>query len=238
MEADLDGTLEAIAEIGYRDIEFAGLHGLTAREVKGRLDALGLSAVSSHQEVSTLGDGWRQAVDDAAELGQSLIVVPYINSGDRSWDDLARFADAFNAAGEVARASGLRFGYHNHDWEHRRRDGGETPMEFLLRSTDPELVDWQMDVYWTVQGHDDARAPFWQLEKYGDRVTSLHVKDRTGGGDMVDVGAGVIDYGRFIRLAQRSGRVGHVFVEHDEPENAIESVRASFNHLRRVLGTA
>lgn len=234
MAADPDRTLATIAEIGYRDIEFAGLHGVSAADMKRKLDGVGLQAVSSHLQ-SGLDEGWMQAVDDAAELGQSLIVLPYIDSGDRSPDDLARLADAMNAAGEVARASGLRLGYHNHDWEHRRRDRSETPMEFLLRSTDREFVDWQMDVYWTVQGLDDARAPFWQLEKYGDRVTSLHVKDRTGGGDMVDVGVGVIDYARFIPLAQRSGRVGPIFVEHDEPDDAIESLRASFAHLQRML---
>lgn len=236
MEADLDRTLATIAEIGYRDIEFAGLHGLSAAEMRRKLDAVGLVAVSSHHDPSVVLEGeWEQAVNDAAELGQSLIVVPWIDSGDRSWNDLARIADAFNEAGRIARAAGLRFGYHNHDWEHRRRDEGETPMEFLLRSTDPDLVDWQMDVYWTVQGHDDPRSAFWQLEKYGDRVTSLHVKDRTGDGDMVDVGAGVIDYARFIPLSQRSGRVSAIFVEHDEPDDAIESVRNSFNHLNRML---
>lgn len=235
MEDDPDRTLATIAEIGYRDIEFAGLYGLSAAEMRRRLDANGLVAVSSHHDLSVLGDGWQQAVDDAAELGQSLIVVPWIPSGDRSWDDLARLADAFNEAGRVARAAGLRFGYHNHDWEHRRRDDGQTPMEFLLGRTEPDLVDWQMDVYWTVQGHEDPRAPFRQLEKYGERVTSLHVKDRTGDGEMVDVGAGVIDFARFIPLSQRLGRVGAIFVEHDEPDEPIESVRNSFHYLSRML---
>lgn len=238
MESDPDRTLATIAEIGYRDIEFAGLYGLSAPEMRRKLDAVGLNAVSSHHDTGVLENGWSQAVDDAAELGQSLIVVPWIDSGDRSPDDMARLADRFNEAGRVARASGLRFGYHNHDWEHRRRGDGETPMEFLLRNTDPDLVDWQMDVYWTVQGHEDARAPFWQLEKYGDRVTSLHVKDRTGGGDMVDVGQGVIDYARFIPLSQRSGRVAQIFVEHDAPDDAIASIRASYEYLSHMLAGA
>ena len=101
--------------------------------------------------------------------------------------------------------------------------------------TDPALVDWQMDIFWTV---DDGEDPAALLEAHAGRVTSVHVKDRTADGRMVDVGTGVIDFGTLLPLGERLG-LRHAFVEHDSPgEDPLESARRSLAHLHVVAPTS
>lgn len=224
---DLDGTLAAVAEIGYQEVELFQLHGLAPRELRGRLDAVGLRAASSHYGIGALRDDLEGTIEGALELGQSLMVVPSVPGGERSAEGLARVADDLNRAGERAREAGLRVGYHNHDWELAPLPGGTRPIDLLLDRTDPDLVDWQMDVFWTVHGGGDPMA---MLERRAGRVTSVHVKDRTADGRMVDVGAGVIDFATILPRAEAQGLM-HAFVEHDRPGDPVQSVRRSYEHL-------
>lgn len=227
MTEDPDRTLAAIAGIGYTEVELAGLYGMTAREMRRKLDAVGLRAVSSHHGLPEVRDGWDGVIEGALELGQDLIVVPSIPNEERSQSGLSRVAEDFNRAGQVAADAGIRFGYHNHDWEFEALPNGTVPMDVLLDLTDADVVDWQMDVFWTVHGGVDPLA---QLRRRAGRVTSVHVKDRTSAGDMVDVGDGVIDYETI--LADAGGRgLRHAFVEHDFPDDAIDSVRRSYRYL-------
>jgi len=231
MTGDPDGTLATIAEIGYEEVELAGLYGMSAREMKARLDAVGLAATSSHHSVEEVRGSWEAILDAAVALGQSLVVVPALPVAERDGEALRRVADDFNRAGEAARAAGLRFGYHNHDWEMHPDVDGVRPIDLLLDRTDPELVDWQMDIFWVVHAGADPMA---ELDARAGRVTSFHVKDRTAAGEMADVGAGVID---FRPVLARAGELGllHQYVEHDQPGDPIESVRASYRALRDIV---
>ena len=231
MATDPEGTLATIADIGYEEVELAGLYGMSALEMKARLDAVGLAATSSHHSLEEVRGGWEATLEAAVALGQRLVVVPALPVAERDGEALRRVADDFNRAGEAARAAGLRFGYHNHDWEMRPGPDGARPIDLLLDRTDPELVDWQMDVFWVVHAGADPMA---ELDARAGRVTSLHVKDRTAAGEMADVGAGVID---FRPVLARAGELGllHQYVEHDEPGDPIASVRASFRALAAVV---
>ena len=231
MGTDPDGTLAALAEIGYEEVELAGLYGMSAGGMKAMLDAAGLRAASSHQSLEEVRGSWEATLEAAVALGQTLIVVPSIPVAERDGNALARVADDFNRAGEAARAAGLRFGYHNHDWEMRPGADGMRPMDLLLDRTDPGLVDWQMDIFWTVHGGADPMA---QLDARAGRVASVHVKDRTAAGEMVDVGAGVIDFRAFLARAGEFGLL-HQFVEHDQPGDPIASVRASYRALAAMV---
>ena len=232
MAADADGTLSQIAAMGYEEVELAGLYGHSVSEMRAMLDAAGLQAASSHHGVDVVRGEWQQTLEGAMELGQSLIVVPSIPGSERSRDALMAIAADFNRAGEEAAAQGLRFGYHNHDWEFEPLPDGTLPMDLLLDETDPRYVDWQMDVFWTVQGGGD---PIALMAARRGRVRSLHVKDRTAAGEMVDVGDGVID---FVDVIDQAGRQGllHAFVEHDRPGDALVSIRRSIDWLAPRLG--
>lgn len=233
MQADPDRTLVALAEIGYQEVELAGMYGMSARAMRGKLDAAGLRAVSSHHGLDVVRDGWDRTLDDALELGQSFVVVPSIPGDARDRDGLLRVADDFDRAGGAAAVEGLRFGYHNHDWEFTSLADGSTPMQLLLDRTDARLVEWQMDVYWSVQG---GAGPLEWADRHAGRISTVHVKDRTASGEMVDVGDGVIDYATILAHFGDHGLL-HAFIEHDAPDDAIASVRRSFRHVSS-LGVA
>jgi len=227
---DLDAVLASLVEIGYAEVELFQLHGLTPGEMRAKLDAAGLRAASSHYGLPALREDLARHVEGALEIGQELMVVPSIDGAERSPDGLARVAEDFNRIAETVREAGMRFGYHNHDWEFRPFDDGTVPMEMLLDRTDPALVDWQMDIFWTVHGGAD---PLEALETRSGRVTSAHVKDRTVDGQMVDVGDGVIDFAEVLSAARGHGLL-HAFVEHDAPGDAVRSVRRSYEHLSGI----
>ena len=210
-------------------MELYDLHGLSAREMRARLDTAGLRAASSHYGLDLLRDDLDGTIEGAVALGQELMVVPSID-GDRSADGLRRVTDDFNRIAERVRSAGLRFGYHNHDWEFVPLEDGTQPMRLLLDGTESDLVDWQMDIFWTVQGGGDPLA---LLAERSGRVTSVHVKDRSTDGRMVDVGDGVLDFATILAAAERQG-LRHAFVEHDSPTDAAESVRKGLEHLRSI----
>ena len=230
MEDDVDRTLAAVAEMGYAEVELAGLHGRTPGEMRRALDAVGLTAASSHQSIEEVRGDWARVLDGARTLGQSLVVVPGLPGEERTAEGLRRVADDFDRAGEAAERAGLRFGYHNHDWEMRPLADGTVPIDLLMERTDPSVVDWQMDIFWTVHG---GAEPERRLRS--GRVTSVHVKDRTADGEMVDVGQGEIDFASILNLAEANG-LRHAFVEHDRPDDPLESARRSLAHLRVLRG--
>jgi sugar phosphate isomerase/epimerase len=146
-------------------------------------------------------------------------------------DDYRRVAERFNDAARVARGAGLRFAYHNHDFELRSVEG-RIPLEILLTETDPALVSFEMDIYWVVKGGGDPVA---LLERYPGRFTMAHAKDASAAPErrMVDVGAGVIDFARVLGVGFARGMT-NVFVEHDRPSEPWQSVTASFRALRAL----
>jgi sugar phosphate isomerase/epimerase len=234
MRRDLVGTLEQVAAIGYREVEFAGYHDRPVRELRALLDRLGLTAPSAHVPLSQLsGDAWRRTLDDAAVLGHRWLTVPWLDARERrTLDDYRHVAATLGRAGREAQSVGMRVAYHNHDFELRPIDG-PVPLELLLRETDPALVDFELDLYWLVRAGGDPLA--W-LARHPGRFAMLHLKDSAGPPDhrMVDVGAGTVDFAGILAARQAAG-VRHLFVEHDDPADPLASIRASHAHLARLL---
>ncbi len=229
LSKDLEGTLAAIAKIGYREIEFAGLYGKSPAEMRAILDRVGLTAVSSHHSTEDIRGDWQKTLDGARTLGQSYVVVASVGGNDRTAEGLRAVADDFNKAGEAANKAGLRFGYHNHDFEFKPVDG-LLPYDVLLERCDPSLVIMEMDLFWIVNGGQD---PLRYFAKYPGRFPLVHAKDRTAGGEMVNVGKGVIDFRDIFAHATQAG-IRHVFVEHDNPPSPVDDARVSFQALRRL----
>lgn len=223
-------TLTALAEIGYREVQLAGLYGKTAREFRGLLDAAGLSAPSSHIGLAPLRTQLERTLDDAEVLGHRWIIVPWLDQKDRTLDALKGVCDEFNLIAEAVQKRGMRFGYHNHDFEFTPIDG-VLPFDLMLERTDPKLVFFELDLFWLRKG---GRDPLDLFTKYPGRFPSLHVKDMTADGRMVNVGEGVIDFARIFAQAQRAG-IEHYFVEHDNPEQPLQDVAASFKGVQALL---
>jgi sugar phosphate isomerase/epimerase len=229
MERDLPGTLARVAEIGYREVEFAGYFNRTPAQIRELLAANRLRSPSTHIAFETLGNGFDAVLKSAQEIGHTFVTVPSLPGAARaSGAALKETANAFNRAGTEAKSEGLRFAFHNHNIEFAAVDGVE-PFTVLVQETDPALVSFQLDVYWAFRA---GRDPLTLLRAHPQRISMLHLKDSAGppAHAMVEVGAGVIDW-RAILTQSRANGVRHFFVEHDRPADAIASIRTSFTNL-------
>ncbi len=234
MDKDFEGTLQKVAGIGYNQVEFAGYFGRSPAGVRATLDRLGLTAPSAHIGTpATLTKDWEKTIDAGKVMGHKYLIVAYVEEKDRrTLDDYRRFADLFNSAGETARKAGVRLGYHNHDFEFAPLDG-QLPYDLLLERTDPKLVAMEMDLFWVTKG---GKNPLDYFRRYPGRFEAVHVKDMDGSPQqrMVDVGKGKIDFARIFAQRKKAG-IKYFFVEHDDPQpSAIESVRSSYQYLKRL----
>ena len=232
MARDFDGTLARIADVGYREVEFAGYFGRTPAQVREALARHGLRAPSTHIALPADDAAWQRTLDEAKAIGHDWVTIAWLDAPLRATpDDWARVADRFNSLAHRANRVGLRFAYHNHDFEFTRV-GGSTLFDTLLARTDPALVDLEMDVYWVTKAGADPVA---LMRQHPRRFPMLHLKDATAAPErrMVDVGAGTIDWAALLTLARDQG-TAHAFVEHDEPTDPLASIRASYSYLSRL----
>jgi sugar phosphate isomerase/epimerase len=251
MAADTQGTLKALARIGYRSVEHAGFAGHTAAEFKTALRNAGLRATSGHQGMPQPYDAaaWQAQINDALTIGQRYIVNPaspitfFPTDGDLSkirglataaaW---RAYAADLNKAGAAARAAGLRLGFHNHFWEWAPLED-DTPLtgyDILIAETDPRLVHFEVDLFWAWFAHRD---PVGLLAHVGDRIRQFHVKDMryvNHTPTFADPGTGVIDFAR-IFAAAGSPRDHQYIVERDDAgANALNTATVGFNFLSRI----
>jgi sugar phosphate isomerase/epimerase len=145
----------------------------------------------------------------------------------RGAERLGELADRFNRWGARCREAGIRFGYHNHDFELKPNGDMGRGLDIMLKNTDPDLVDFEMDIFWVVKAGGD---PLDYLARYPRRFPLVHVKDATAAPAlaMTDVGKGTIDFGTVFK---RNGSLKHAFVEHDEPTDPLASATNSYRHL-------
>jgi sugar phosphate isomerase/epimerase len=230
MERDLDATLARVAEIGYREVEFAGYFGRTPQAIRTVLDANSLSAPAAHAGLDLLADQWDATLEAATQIGHKYLIVPWIPEQQRSLDGYRRVAEQLNRAGERARTAGITLGYHNHAFEFERTDG-QVPFDLLIAETDPAAVVLELDVFWTAKGGADAHA---YITQNSGRVRLIHAKDMDASGNMTDVGKGTLDFAAILRTGQQAG-LEHVFVEHDEPADPFATARAGYEHLRAMI---
>lgn len=231
MAKDVEKTLQAIAGIGYREVEFAGYYTRTAKEIKGMLARFGLASPSTHVNGETVQQDPAPFVDIAAEIGHDYVTIAYMQPENRKTaDDWKRWVDVANRLGEACRQNGLRAAYHNHDFEFQEIDG-IVPFELLLAETDPALIDFEVDFYWVREAGLGIRDV---LAMAPERMALSHIKDRHVDGRMVDVGDGTIDFAAIL-ADPVAASIRHCFVEHDIPDDPFRSVAASHQVLRRIL---
>jgi sugar phosphate isomerase/epimerase len=232
MQESVERTLEQVARIGYKEVEFAGYFGKTPQEMRTLLDANGLSAPSSHgADLNTIRARFAEALDDARVVGHRYLVCASLPQSERTADGFKRVAAEFNRAGEQAQKAGITLAYHNHDFEFRPL-GDTVGYDILLAECDPKLVQMQMDLFWITRGGRDPLAYF---ATHPGRFSSVHVKDMDASGAMVDVGAGRLPFATWFAQAAQAG-IRHYFVEHDNPADPMASIQASYRHLERLPG--
>lgn len=232
MAKDVEGTLATVAGVGYREVEFAGYFNREPAALRATLDKLKLTSPSCHVGLDAVEAGFDATAAAAKTIGHKWLVVASVPGRFfQSTASLKELAQRFNAAGKRAKDAGLRYGYHNHNVEFKAVEG-VIPLELLLSETDPSLVDFEMDAYWVTQGGGNPLA---LINKFPGRFHLLHAKDASAAPEsaMRDVGAGVIDWKKIFSERKKAG-IEHVFVEHDQPADAVASITASYNFLHNL----
>ena len=245
MSKNPDSTLQVIADIGYAYIEeavgYSGgkFYGWTPAEFKERMTSKGLTPVSTHQGGITLTNA-DTVIADVKAAGFKYLVIPVppmghfrFNMETRSMymsDSVEVVADILNKIGKKCKEAGLELLYHNHDFEFKPNTNGIVPMDYFLENTDPEFVNFQMDLFWVTRAEADPLAYF---EKYPGRFKAWHVKDMDTEGKFAPVGRGTINFGKILAQKEKAGMEFYI-VEQDMTFdlNPLEAIRISHAGLK------
>jgi len=229
---DIEGTIAAIAKVGITELEFFNPFGKDGAWWRELLTRHGLTAPAAHEGLPRTDDGWGPVFERAQAIGHKLVIVPSSSMEYRgSRANWQRLAARLNAAGEKAKAAGLEFGYHNHDYEFAPVEG-TTGYDIITSETDASLVKLELDLYWAVKAGQDPMA---LMKKWPGRVVAVHVKDAGPAPErvMLDVGKGTIDFKSLIATGRTQG-LRHWFIEHDNPADPIASITASAAALKAL----
>jgi len=238
---DVTMGLELTRNLGFVEVELAGTYGLAPVEFKRRLESYGLRPIAAHWSYEQWAADPEVAAKEAEQLGLRYAGCAWIPHRG-SFDEAAcrKAAAVFNRAGEVLGRRGIKFFYHNHGYEFVKYGDG-TLFDLLVKETKPELVTFEMDVFWTVHPGQDPVA---LLRRYPTRWALFHIKDLakgvptgklTGSEDVrndVTLGTGQIDLPAVLRAAQDIG-VRHYFIE-DESPSVIEQIPRSVRYLESL----
>jgi len=236
MKKDPAATLRKIAGMGYKNVEHANykdrkFYGYTPKEFKKFLNDLGLKIPSGHTSLNAnhwdaakndFTDEWKYTIDDAAEVGQQYVISPWLDEKLRTnYEDLSAFLLLFNKTGELCKKAGMKFGYHNHDFEFKNSLNNTKIFDIILNQTDPELVTQQLDIG-NMYGAGGRAIEI--MKKYPGRFELMHVKDEiksSGKGEMNDgyestiVGKGILNVKEVIDYAIKSGGTTHFIIEQE-----------------------
>lgn len=242
---DVNGVIEKVAGAGYKEVETYGFANgkfwnLSIKEFKALLDANGLKAPSGHygmDEFAKTGktDKLKADIDSCAAIGGKYFTIAGAHVDmSKGADGFKKTASDFNKVAEMAKQSGLKFAYHNHDFEFKKLDN-LTGYDVYLQETDKNLVNFEMDLYWVVRSGND---PLTLFKKYPGRFPMWHVKDmdKTKPELNTEVGKGSIDFKSIFSGAKLAG-MQHFFVEHENnyQPDPIGSIKTSCDYIKANL---
>lgn len=238
---NVPATLDKVKGYGIKYVETAGTYNLSPERFRDMLKERGLEAVSGHFPFERYKADPEGIAKDARTLGLKYAGCAWIpHEGDFDEKECREAAEVFNHAGEVLAKHGIRFFYHCHGFEFQPHGDG-TLWDLLMKETKPELVRYEMDVFWVVHPGQD---PIKLLNKYGKRWELMHLKDMrkgvktgelTGKSDVkndVTLGTGQMNWPAILKAAKQAG-VKYYFIE-DESPTAAEQIPQSLKFLETV----
>jgi sugar phosphate isomerase/epimerase len=252
MKKDPMGTLQQLSKMGYKHVEHANyidrkFYGYPAKEFKKALDDLGLKMPSGHTVMGKqhwdsvkmdFTDAWKFTVEDAATAGQMYVISPSLDPNLRkNIDDLKNFMQVFNKSGELCKKSGMKFGYHNHDFEFSEKLDDKLIHDIILENTDRNLVIHQLDIGNLYNGGATALEV---MKKWPGRFQSMHVKDEikaTSGNEHYEstlLGKGIVPVKEVIDLGRKSGGTIHFIIEQEsyQGKTPLESVQEDLKVMK------
>ena len=259
MEADFEGTLKAIADMGYEYVEFAGYFDHTAEEIKEILDKYGLKCMSVHQGLSFYDENPDEKAEFLKTFGVKYSVIPWYEkaklAGSAEWNDtVARF----NKVADVLEKHGMVLGYHNHEFEFEKHDG-KFLHDYIFESC--EKIVPELDTCWVNYGGASVTD---EIAKYSGRLPIIHLKDFTctkrgeavydliaadgsvggkrskseDGFEYRPLGNGIQDFAAILAAAEASG-TETVIVEQDSvygDMTELEAAKISRDYLKETFG--
>ena len=256
MKKDPLGTLKQLAAIGYKNVEHANyvdrkFYGYSAKDFLKILNDLGLKMPSGHtvmgrthwdESKKEFTDAWKYTIDDAATCGQKFVISPWLDENLRkTYDNLLSYMEVFNKSGELCKKSGMKFGYHNHNFEFSSLLNGEKVFDIMIKHTDPNLVAQQLDIG-NMYGVGGRALEI--VKSYPGRFELMHVKDEiatTVKGEMNDgfdstvFGTGVVGVKQIIDEAKKFGGTTHFIIEQESYQDItpIESAKKDLAIMKK-----
>ena len=245
MDKDPSGTLKKLSDIGYKYVEHANYHdrkfyGYPPAEFKKLLEDFGMKMPSGHVQMlpndydfskNDFADKWKYTVDDAATAGQLYLVSPWLDDSLRkNMKDFKAYMEVFNKSGELCKKSGMKFGYHNHDFEFTTKIDGELLYDLILTNTDPALVAQQLDMGNLYNGGFKAIDV---ARKYPGRFEMMHVKDeilaKEGSEKYVStiLGQGIVGTREVCNIGRTSGGTKWFIVEQESYQGGFTPLQCS-----------
>jgi sugar phosphate isomerase/epimerase len=227
------GSLTKLSKMGYVYVEHANyinrkFYGYSAPEFKKVLDGLGLKMISGHtvmvkqhwdETKKDFSDSWKMTVEDAAVLEQKYVISPSMDASMRTtYDDFKHYMDIFNASGELCQKQGMKFGYHNHDFEFSEKLNGEKLFDIMMKSIDPNLVVIQLDIGNLYNGGAVALDI---VNQYPGRFENIHVKDEiraVSGNEKYEstiIGKGIVETKKVVDQATKIGGTTCYIIEQE-----------------------
>lgn len=233
----LDQQLKIVHDAGVGAVETVGTQGVSAPELKQLLDRYAIKAISSHVPLTELRKNLPGVVAFNRSIGNTTLVVPYLDAKDRP-TDAAGWTALGQELGRISkqvRAEGMRLAYHNHDFE-LVDFNGRTGLELLFAAAGPDLQT-ELDLAWVARaGYDPAVM----LGKFRGRLFAVHAKDNAPKGQAEDeggfaaIGQGVLDWNAILPAAAGAG-VQWYIIEHDQPRDPAKVIKTGADYLRDHL---
>ena len=236
-------ALDQAKAFGFTALESGPPRNVSEGQYAAELASRGMKIISEGFGYEALEKDIAGCVAQAKALGVQYVMVAWIPHKDDTFtaENAAKAASDFNAWGAAFRAAGITFVYHAHGYEFRPLPEGGNLFDSIVRSTNPEYVNFEMDVFWVTHGGQDATK---LLMKYPDRWRLMHVKDIRKGAptgiytghapatDDVPVGSGQVDWPSVLREAKAVG-IQWYFIE-DESVTPMQNIPQSIAYIRSL----
>lgn len=231
----LDQSLGKISEIGYRAVQVSGV-ALPAEIIREKLDKYDLFPCASHERLPDLRTDFSGVVRKLKILGCDFTALG--SPGEAFSTDpgaAGRLIWELDEYGRRFADEGIRFGYHNHNFEFQRC-GEKLFLERLYDETDPATFLAEIDVHWVQRG---GQNPAGWIRRVGGRQPVCHFKDYAMLGrepQFCEIGEGNLNWAEIIKACEETGVRWYVF-EQDTPRgdrDIFESIRISYENLQAM----
>jgi len=235
---DIYATLKKLREIGYIAVQasFAYIGPIDLKLLRSYVDELGMEICGTHVPYERIVNDTAALIEEHHLMGSPFIGLGAI-VGDRTEEGYKRFAESLAAPAKMISDAGMKFTYHNHDFEFLKF-GQRTGMDIIIDNSDPDTFKLLPDIYWLQLG---GIIPSAFLLEHANRIAYVHFKDAKYSAncklEMTEVGNGNINWKYITKICREIG-VTCAAVEQDRnwtDGNSINSLEVSYNYLKNIV---